>query len=203
MSSAPLTTSIFPGRNASDHVIIHENTDDGDASRDPLSHQNPKPLPDLMTLKSFIEGGYEVRETKILVCVKSIGMKKNITSTKGTVMSLLEVVVFDDTAEMTLKLWDDTAVSARDWSPYNTILLFSGPGFRVDSRGRGSLGMTHSTLVDVDPNFADANWLKNYAANIHKRDCVKQEFPHHIWNLETAMRGIQRILFTIADVDEL
>ena len=29
-----------------------------------------------MTLKNFVDGGYDVAEAKILVCVKSIGAKK-------------------------------------------------------------------------------------------------------------------------------
>jgi hypothetical protein len=36
-------------------------------------------LPGLMTLKSFTDGGYDIDEPKLLVCVKSIGAKKKCT----------------------------------------------------------------------------------------------------------------------------
>jgi hypothetical protein len=35
-----------------------------------------KELPGLMTLKSFTDGGFDVDEPKLLVCVKSIGARK-------------------------------------------------------------------------------------------------------------------------------
>jgi hypothetical protein len=184
-------------------MIIHENGDSGDKYRVPLGYWKTKTLGDLMTLKSFIDGGNEIPESKILVCVRSIGAKKTVTRADGAKVALLEVAVFDETAEIVLKLWGDTALSARDWNPSSTILLFSSPGFRAEPHGHGSLGLTHSTFVDVDPDFADAKWLRNYAASLRRKKSVKQEFPEGIWDLDTAVNGIYRALFTIADVDEL
>jgi hypothetical protein len=36
-------------------------------------------LPGLMTLKSFTDGGYDIDDPKLLVCVKSIGARKKCT----------------------------------------------------------------------------------------------------------------------------
>lgn len=42
----------------------------------PMGHEDGKQLTGLMTLRNFIEGGHEVKDGKILVCVKSIGTRK-------------------------------------------------------------------------------------------------------------------------------
>ena len=41
--------------------------------RKPLGYRQNVSLVGLMTLKSFIDGGYEVQHAKILICVKSLG----------------------------------------------------------------------------------------------------------------------------------
>jgi hypothetical protein len=184
-------------------MIIHENGDSGGMYRIPLEYLKTGALRDLMTLKSFIDGGNEIPESKILVCVKSIGAKKIITRVDGVKAALLEVAVFDETAEIVLKLWGDATLSAQDWKPGSTTLLFSSPGFRVEPHRHGTLGLMHHTFVDIDPDFADAQWLRNYAASLRRKKGVKQEFPEGIWDVDVAVNGIHRVLFTIADVDEL
>lgn len=44
--------------------------------RKPLDYRQNVPLVGLMTLKSFVDGGYDIEHAKILVCVKSLGPKK-------------------------------------------------------------------------------------------------------------------------------
>ena len=46
----------------------------------PLGYEEGKQLAGLMTLKNFVEGGHEVVDGKILVCVKSIGGRKKCES---------------------------------------------------------------------------------------------------------------------------
>lgn len=157
-----------------------------------------------MTLKAFMIGGSEVSETRILVCVKSIGAKKSFTSkTNGAKWELVEVVVFDDTAEIPFKLWKDFIPTAKEWKPSETILLIANPGFKVEQWGKSSLGMTHATMVDIDPIFRDADWLRKHVTTLKKKENVKQEFPDNVWDIDTATNGLIRILFTIADVDDL
>ena len=75
-SSAPLFTSIFPERDRSCHLMIHENSDEGVQYKKPLGYKEGQPLPGLMTLRNFIDGGYDVADGRILVCVRSIGARK-------------------------------------------------------------------------------------------------------------------------------
>lgn len=56
--------------------MVQENCDDGALCKTPRDSQDGKQLTGLMTLKNFAEGGYEVTDGKILVCVKSIGGRK-------------------------------------------------------------------------------------------------------------------------------
>ena len=56
--------------------MVHENSDDDKLCKKPLGYRRGQPLPGLMTLQNFIDGGYDVIDAKILVVVKSIGAKK-------------------------------------------------------------------------------------------------------------------------------
>lgn len=75
-AAAPLFVSIFPERDRTCHLMTHENSDDGVICTTPLNYHEGKALSGLMTMRSFIDGGYELSDCKILVCVKSIGAKK-------------------------------------------------------------------------------------------------------------------------------
>lgn len=79
-SAASLFTSIFPEGERNCHFMLHENSDDGTQFRRPFNCRDSKALPGLMTLKSFTNGGYDIEEPKLLVCVKSIGARKRCTS---------------------------------------------------------------------------------------------------------------------------
>ena len=73
---ASLVTSIFPERDNSCYFMVQEQSDEGVMCKTPLGYRDGKQMDGLMTLKSFIEGGYELTDGKILVCVKSIGGRK-------------------------------------------------------------------------------------------------------------------------------
>ncbi len=73
---ASLVTSIFPERDNSCYFMVQEQSDEGVMCKAPLGYRDGKQLDGLMTLKNFIEGGHEVADGKILVCVKSIGGRK-------------------------------------------------------------------------------------------------------------------------------
>lgn len=76
VSSAPLFVSIFPERDRSCHLLVHEAGADGLRCTTPLGYKESQALAGLMTLKNFMEGGHEVVNCKILVCVRTIGAKK-------------------------------------------------------------------------------------------------------------------------------
>ena len=75
-SSAPLFVSLFPERDRSCHLMVHQNSDNGNMCAAPLGYRNGRQLSGLMTLQNFIDGGYDVIDAKIHVVVKSIGAKK-------------------------------------------------------------------------------------------------------------------------------
>jgi hypothetical protein len=74
--SAPLFTTIFPEGERHCHFMVHENSDDGTQFKRPFNCKDPRAPLGLMTLRSFTDGGYDVDEPKLLVCVKSIGARK-------------------------------------------------------------------------------------------------------------------------------
>ena len=71
-----LVTSIFPERDNSCYFMAQEKSDEGMVCKSPLGYRDGEQMDGLMTLKNFIEGGYELADGKILVCVKSIGGRK-------------------------------------------------------------------------------------------------------------------------------
>ena len=73
---ASLITSIFPERDNSCYFMVQERSDEGVMCKTPIGYRDGSQMDGLMTLKSFIEGGHELADGKILVCVKSIGGRK-------------------------------------------------------------------------------------------------------------------------------
>ncbi|RDW71597.1 hypothetical protein BP6252_08160 [Coleophoma cylindrospora] len=201
-----MTANMFPTRVTSDHIMVHTPSTTlniRDACRRPLACMPRDPLPDLMSLESYLTSGHDgVTGVKILVCVKSIGARKKLAKKGGGECELAEVMLFDHTAEAKLKLWGEMIDSAQDWMPSETILLISNPGFRAEYGGKGSVGIQMRTMVDVDPQFPDAKWLRGYAARLTKKESLGTEFPEGVFDVDAAEHGINKILFTIADVDE-
>ena len=79
-SQAPLFTSIFPERDRSCHFMIHGKSDQGTLCKTPLGYREGQPLAGLMTLKNFVDGGYDIVDGRMLVCVKSVGARKESSS---------------------------------------------------------------------------------------------------------------------------
>ncbi|OHW94548.1 nucleic acid-binding protein [Colletotrichum incanum] len=169
--------------------------------------QQPKLLPGLMTLGQYLKTGHDTRGARIIVCIKSIGACKRIIMQGRTKEAeLLEVSVYDDTASCVLTLWEDKANSAKLWKPNETILLLTSPKFlpprdTQPMHSSARISLNYNTLVDVDPNFQDANWLREWVANRVKKEGVYVPFPKGIWNTE-AVHGPVRPLFTLAEVDD-
>lgn len=169
---------------------------------------NPKPLPGLMTLGQYLKTGHDTRGSRIIVCVKSIGSRKRIMVHDHTrEAELLEVTVWDDTASCVLTLWEDKAASADLWKPNGTILLLTSPKFITSRQNNpasspAGIGLSYNTLVDVDPDFADADWLRNWVKDTVKKESIYIPFPKDVWNAQEAIHGPLRPLFTLAEVDD-
>ena len=200
--------NLFPGRVTSDHVMIHTSNATKNLCHTPLEYRKGKPLQGLMTIDSYLgSGGHDgVIGAKILVCIKSIGAKKRISKKTGGESDLAEVKIFDNTGELRWTLWGETIESAKDWQPGKTILLISNPGYRVEMySGKGSIGIQHATMVDVDPDFPDAEWLRKFALGLTKRESLCVEFPEDIFNediIDGAEYGVNRIMFRLAEIDD-
>lgn len=76
LQDASLVTSIFPERDNSCYFMVQEQSDEGVLCKTPLGYRDGKQLDGLITLKNYIDGGYEIPGGKVLVCVKSIGARK-------------------------------------------------------------------------------------------------------------------------------
>lgn len=215
--STPLSTSIIPGRDSSVHILLHVNSDQPDYLRLPLDYTPTTPLPGLMNLKAFLDGGHEVPSAKLLLAVKSIGARKSLpckktdnkntaaaTNTTATTIDLVPVVLFDETASITLKLWREAAASARAWKPSSTLLLLTRPLLKDEPWGRApTLALGHASMLEVDPSeaWADARWLRRWVRALWRRESVAQDVPAGLWDVAVAEGGVDRILFSLADVD--
>lgn len=62
--------------------------------------------------------------------------------------------------------------------------------------------LTSSTIVDVDPEIPDADWLRRWAARQRSRETINPPFPEDVFDLDMLEVGPVRCLFTIADLDE-
>ncbi|KAF1994902.1 hypothetical protein P154DRAFT_501038 [Amniculicola lignicola CBS 123094] len=200
LSTAPLFTSIFPERERSCHIMIHENSDNGTMCKKPFRCEDSEQLAGLMTVKSFTDGGYDVDSCKVLVCVKSIGAKKKFTNKKGITSELINIGVFDDTAEASLTLYGPMCTSASTWQPSHTVLLISNPGWRIDRIAK--LSLAANTRVDIDPEMSDALWLRSLAQRLTKKEHVNPPFPDGVFDTAAAETAAVRILYTLADIDE-
>jgi hypothetical protein len=196
--------NLFPGRVTSDHVMLHTNASSSDSiCRTPLEYKKGHPLPGLMTLDSYLSSGHDgVSGAKILVCVKSIGGKKKISRKDGGGESeLAEILLFDHTGEVRLTVWNEMIESAKSWKPGETVLLVSNPGYREGLNGKGNLGIVGSTMVDVEPEGSDAEWLRKYAVGLTRKESLCLKVEEGRWDVEAAEYGVNRMLFTLAELD--
>lgn len=182
--------------------MIHTNESSANICRTPLEYRKMHLLPDLMTLDTWINGGHDIPASKILVCVRSIGRKKHFERKDGGKCELVDVTVFDHTASVRLTVWNRMIDGIVDWEAGRTILLISNPGYKQAFAGReGNISVLHQTLIDVDPIFPDADWLRKYAVGLTKKESLCLEFPEDTWDIEAAEYGVIRNLFTLAELD--
>jgi hypothetical protein len=215
-STAPLFTSIFPEGERNCHFEIYESSDDGTRFKKPYGVRESEALPGLMTLKSFTDGGYDVEQPKLLVCVRSIGARKKCKSTllfysfackltaldmnrNGTTSELISLGIFDDTSDGLLTLYSSMCDSASLFTPSKTVLLISDPGWRIDKMAK--LTITSGSRVDVDPDTGDARRLRAMAQRLTKKEHVNPPFTIPNSMIEDFESASVKALYTLADVD--
>ena len=196
--------NLFPGRVTSDHIMIHTTSSTSSLCRTPLSYRHGQAIQGLMTVASYLSGGHDgVVDAKLLVCVKSIGARKKISTKSGKECELADLWLFDHTGEVKWTVWNETIDSVKEWEPGKTVLLLSNPGYRLDYSQKGTVGVHSSTMIDVDPQFPDSEWLRRHAAGMTRTESVALEFPEDVWDVDAAENGINRILYTLTEIDEL
>ncbi|KAK6841560.1 Nucleic acid-binding protein [Apiospora arundinis] len=204
-------TTIYPGRNHASHITFHQDSPGSTETsllREPLEF-DPEMLDDLrglMTLRSFLDAGYDMGDGKVLVCVRSIGPRKVIQPKKREAsVSLVEVGIFDETATSVLKLWGDKSDSTQCWRPNQTTLLISSPSYRRNGHSNEvvSIGLGYSSMVEVDPDFPAADWLRRNVAKMMKMDSIVTPFPEGLWDIRKTVQGPARVLFTLAEIEEM
>lgn len=159
----------------------------------------------LITLGSYVKGGNDgVLGVKLLVCVKSIGTVKKFSKDGDAVKrQLSNIILFDHTGEVDFTVWQEMVDSVKLWHAGETILLITNPGWVVNKyNGKGKIGVMKSTMIDVNPDFPDAQWLRNHVSSLRKKEAPCLSFPEGIWDLEDSKYGVNRILFTLAEIDD-
>lgn len=66
---------------------------------------------------------------------------------------------------------------------------------------RSGIGIDHVTLVEVDPAFPDADWLRKWAKERMKREAVYVPFPQDVCEQDSPDE-FGGALFTIAEIEE-
>ncbi|KAF2681655.1 hypothetical protein K458DRAFT_77332 [Lentithecium fluviatile CBS 122367] len=199
-TAAPLFTSIYPEGERNCYFMVHERIDDGNMFKRPFGVRDSQVLPGLMTLKNFTDGGYDVEDCKLLVCVKSIGARKKFTNKNGTTSELTTVGIFDDTTEAQLTLYGPVSNSASSWTPSQTVLLVANPGWRIDRTAK--LSLNANTQLHIDPNTADARYVRALAQRLTKKEHVNPAFPADLFDVEAAESAAVRVLYMLSEIDE-
>ncbi|KAL9627087.1 MAG: hypothetical protein Q9204_006819 [Flavoplaca sp. TL-2023a] len=103
---------------------------------------------------------------------------QTVTTKRGEVVDVVNVMIFDDTRDAILALYGRIAASAAYWKPSHTILLLSNPGFRSDKRP--TLTLNSNIYADVDPCMEEADWLRAFAQRLTTREVVNIPFPEGV-----------------------
>ncbi|PQE23650.1 nucleic acid-binding protein [Rutstroemia sp. NJR-2017a BVV2] len=211
-SAVSVYANMFPGRNRSDCVMIMaENEGSRRVCRVPMGAggSGGRELNGLMTLESWKTGGWDgVPGARILVCVGGIGAAKTVKRKDkegkeiGSVR-VREVELVDHTGSVMWSIWgEDLNSSLESWEGKGTVLLITEPVFKVGFRGMGGLSLGRNTWVDVEPECADARWLRRWwRGRERRRERVGMRVPEGVFE-EEGWEGPRPALFKLADVDE-
>jgi hypothetical protein len=119
----------------------------------------------------------------------------------GTTSELLSLGIFDNTSDAQLTLYSSLCDSASLFTPSQTVLLISNPGWRIEKTAK--LTLTGASRVDIDPDMGDARRLRALAQRLTKKEHVNPPFTIS----DTMVKGFEeatvRALYTLADVDDI
>lgn len=111
----------------------------------------------------------------------------------------------------------EESVTRQRWIPSETVLLMQAPGWKFGRMVRSAvaehatclltlsqtyLSFTSMTILDVDPEVPDAEWLRRWALRQKSREAINPPFPEDVFDLDAVTTGPRRCLFTIGELDE-
>ena len=212
-----MCTVIHPGAEPKEYAQFHDESVDSATTglhRIPLEYDAEnldEHLPGLMNIASFLaaEDG-SVGGRRLLACVGGIGPTQRFRPANRDVdVEFVDIDLHDETGSCVLRLWEDKINSTKHagfhWKPNETILLITNPTRfekKVGKQRTVYSGIGNSTLVEINPVFSDADWLRRWVSSGVKRERVGIPVPVGIWDLKSVVGGPARTLFTIAEVDE-
>jgi hypothetical protein len=92
--------------------------------------------------------------------------------------------------------------------PNHTVLLISQPWCRINERtnnqaeSHAEIGIGYSSIVNVDPDFPETAWLRTKIQDMAKKESVIVPFPTDTWDIQLAIHGPGRTLYTLAEVED-
>lgn len=198
---ASLFVSMFPERDNSCGFRLIKDTD---LCRKPLEFTPNQMRQKMVTLAAFQRGDFDLANSVLLVCVKSVGPKIERTVKKGTEkehkVHMCEVRIFDQTGNSKAIFWDGLATSPASWTANATVLMIYSAGY---DEARTELQIKNDTYIDVMPDCAEAERLAQWIEEKFKSGLKDNiEPPAATFDVDEALSGQQRLLFSIAMVDE-
>ena len=134
-------------------------------------------------------------------------------SEKGQHVEKVDVGIADQSGEAILTMFGKMAHSGQRWTPFSTVLLVSRASWNLNSR----LSITSRTMIEVDPDIAEAEQLRKSAISANRH--VNQPYPDNgtfiirvqrTWVTEIQVFDVEalelapiKLKFTLADIDEL
>ena len=76
ISNRFLHVNLYPEGDRTCHIMVHTDSDDGSVCKQPIGYRPQQPLTGLMRVKNFNDGGNEAHDSRVLLCVKSVGQRK-------------------------------------------------------------------------------------------------------------------------------
>ncbi|KAK2882487.1 hypothetical protein FQN49_000317 [Arthroderma sp. PD_2] len=185
-----LITSIFPERDGGCGIRIRERDDMGIIGVIPLGYSNPFAYDSISDAPKKHELG---RPTKVLGYVYGIGP---VRETGDFHKPTIDIGITDGTSKASLGLYGEMIRSAMKWIPNSTILLISNASWKPGSR----LYIKAISLIEVNPDIVEAKGLRELAAQraVH----VNPPFPTNLFDIDEFESSVQKIKFTLADIDE-
>ncbi|KAK9760345.1 hypothetical protein K7432_015737, partial [Basidiobolus ranarum] len=142
-------------------------------------------------------------EVVILACVKKVFHTDEIMSRRGALKKRCIVVVDSESEEIPLFLWGEHCKGADSWVPFHT----TNPTISIYQE-QSQLTFGYRALIEVDPDFRDAQWLRKYATTM-KVDTEPSQMltnPHSTFSTykytsNKPNQDMFNILFKISELD--